>query len=285
MTDRRGCFRAPALAAALVLALAATLPGATGAQGKSTLDAIKERGSLRIGAAQAEPWFFKDPATQQWTGFGISLGKALADSLGVKLEIVEVTWGNAIAALQANRIDLMAVLDATPERQQAADFPKTPLLYYALAVIARDGLEASRWEDLNRKEVTIAVTQGTSIDAHVTRTTPNANILRFPSNAETMAAFQSGRADAASMFHPPMVILSQKVGRGRIVLPAPIYSAASSIAVRKEPDGKFRDWLDAAVAKYYASNQTQVWYEEFLRSRGIDPGRVPAIRRELWPKS
>jgi polar amino acid transport system substrate-binding protein len=267
----------------VVFALVAT-PTLAAAQPRSTLDAIKERGSLRIGAAQAEPWFFKDPGTQQWTGFGVALGKALADVLGVKLEIVEVTWGNAIAALQANRIDLMAVLDATPERQQAADFPKAPLLYYALAVIERDGLDARTWEDLNRKDVTIAVTQGTSIDAHVTKATPNANVLRFPSNAETMAAFQSGRADAASMFHPPMVILSQKVGKGRIVLPTPIHSAASSIAVRKEPDGKFRDWLDTQVARFYASNQTQVWYEEFLRSRGIDAAKVPAIRRELWPK-
>src|SRR5262249_21061579 len=102
---------------------------------------------------------------------------------------------------------------------------------------------------------------------------------------ETMAAFQSGRADAASMFHPPMVILSQKVGKGHIVLPGPVYEAASSIAIRKEPDGHFREWLDAAMVRYYNSNQTQVWYEESLRSRGIDPSRVPAIRRELWPKS
>jgi polar amino acid transport system substrate-binding protein len=270
---------------AILLAAAAGLPIAGLAQGKSTLDAVKERGTLRIGAAQAEPWFFKDPATQQWTGFGVALGKALADSMGVKLEIVEVTWGNAIAALQGNRIDLMAVLDATPERQQAADFPKSPLLYYALAVLVRDGLEVKTWEDLNKKDVTVAVTQSTSIDAHVTKVAPNATILRFPSNAETIAAFQSGRADAASMFHPPMVILSQKVGKGRIVLPSPVYEAASSIAIRKEPDGRFREWLDVAVARYYGSNQTQVWYEDFLRSRGIDPTKVPAIRRELWPKS
>src|SRR5262249_15602505 len=184
-----------AAGAAGPLVAAARGPWGGLAQGKSTLDAVKERGTLRIGAAQAEPWFFKDPATQQWSGFGVALGKALADSMGVKLEIVEVTWGNAIAALQGNRIDLMAVLDATPERQQAADFPKSPLLYYALAVLVRDGLDVKTWDDLNRKDLTIAVTQGTSIDAHVTKIAPNATILRFPSNAETIAAFQSGRAD------------------------------------------------------------------------------------------
>src|SRR5262249_57851532 len=100
--------------------------------------------------------------------------------------------------------------------QQAADFPKSPLLYYALAVLVRDGLEVKTWEDLNKKDLTVAVTQGTSIDAHVTKVLPNATILRFPSNAETIAAFQSGRADAASIFHPPMLILIHKLDNGPI---------------------------------------------------------------------
>ena len=68
------------------------------------------------------------------------MGKAMADALGVKFEPVEVTWGNAIAALQGDKIDIMFMLDATPEREQAVDFPKTPLLYYSLAVLARDDL-------------------------------------------------------------------------------------------------------------------------------------------------
>jgi len=46
----------------------------------------------------------------------------------VELETVEVTWGTAVSALQANQIDIMFVLDATPERALAIDFPSQPLL-------------------------------------------------------------------------------------------------------------------------------------------------------------
>ena len=66
---------------AVLLLVALGLPTSGVGQGKSTLDAVKERGALRIGAAQAEPWFFKDPATQQWSGFGISLGWRFGESL------------------------------------------------------------------------------------------------------------------------------------------------------------------------------------------------------------
>ena len=123
MTINRRSLFAVATASAAALAI----PFAARAQ--STLDEVKKRGVLRVGVTQAPPWYSKDPKTGEWsTGLGISMGKAMAQTLGVKFEPVEVTWGNAIAALQGDKIDLMFMLDATAERKQAANFPENPLL-------------------------------------------------------------------------------------------------------------------------------------------------------------
>src|SRR3954469_15242036 len=89
------------------------------AQGASTLEQIKAKKQLRIGVTSAEPWFFKDPISEKWTGVGISMGEKLAANLGVELLPVETTWANSVAALQANQIDLMFVLDPTEERKKA----------------------------------------------------------------------------------------------------------------------------------------------------------------------
>jgi polar amino acid transport system substrate-binding protein len=115
----------------LALAAAAAAPAFAWAQAAdSTLAQIKQRGTLRVGVTQAPPWYSKDPKSGDWSsGVGVSLGKAMAAGLGVKFEPVEVTWGTAIAALQGNKIDMMSMMDATPERAQAVDFPKTPLLF------------------------------------------------------------------------------------------------------------------------------------------------------------
>ena len=95
------------------------------ARADGTLEAAKKRGTLRVGVTQAPPWFSKDPKTGQWSsGLGVFFGKAMADKLGVKMETVEVSWGNSIAALQADKIDIMFMIDATPERKQAVDFPE-----------------------------------------------------------------------------------------------------------------------------------------------------------------
>ena len=125
----------------LALAAATLAPAAWSQAAGGTLAQIKQRGTLRVGVTQAPPWYSKDPKSGDWTsGVGVSLGKQMAADLGVKFEPVEVTWGTAIAALQGNKIDMMSMMDATPERAQAVDFPKAALLYYSLAVLARDDL-------------------------------------------------------------------------------------------------------------------------------------------------
>ena len=262
--------------AAVPVALA--LPATVRAAG--TLDAVKSRGALRVGVTQAPPWFSKDPKSGEWTsGVGVSLGKAMADKLGVRFQPVEVTWGTAIAALQADRIDLMAMMDATPERQQAADFPATPLLYYSLAVLARDDLATTNWADLNKPAVRVAVPQASSMDKFVSATIPDANIQRFPGNAEAIAAFQSGRADAVCLFHPPLLAARQRLGRGKIVVPAPAQIQPSSVALRKD-DPAFVSWVDSAIGEFYRSGQTQKWYEEFLVGFGLDPKSAPPVMKE-----
>ena len=267
---------------ALLAAMALAGGSAAQAQDMSTWDAIMERGSLRVGVTQAPPWYFNNPATDEWTGLGSAVGKAMAAELGVEFEPVEVTWGTAVSALQANKIDIMFVLDATPKRALAIDFPAQPLLFYALAVLADDDMEIDEWQDLNNDGVKLAVTQGTTMDIYVTERLTEAEILRFPTNGESVAAFQSKRVNAVSLFHPPLIAMRSKIGRGQIVLPKPIRQSASSAGVRKEQDKRFRDWVNTAISYYYTTGQTQKWYEEFLIDFGVDPATVPAIRREDW---
>ncbi|MDI1284722.1 MAG: transporter substrate-binding domain-containing protein [Reyranella sp.] len=275
MTITRRSALAGSAAAAFLLAL----PLAARAEG--TLEATKKRGTFRVGVTQAPPWFSKDPKTGEWSsGLGILMGKAMAQTLGVKMETVEVSWGNSIAALQGDKIDIMFTIDATPERKQAVDFPTSPLLYYSLAVLARDDLAASTWEDLNKQGVRIAVPQASSMDRFVSERAPKADIQRFPDNAAAIAAFQSGRVDAVCLFHPPLLAARQKLGKGKIVVPMPAQSQASSAAVRKG-DTEFVAWVDKQLAAYYQSGQTQKWYEQALGDFGLDPKLAPPIMKEM----
>jgi polar amino acid transport system substrate-binding protein len=251
------------------------------ARADGTLEAVKKRGTLRVGVTQAPPWFSKDPKSGQWSsGLGVFFGKAMADKLGVKMETVEVSWGNSIAALQADKIDIMFMIDATPERKQAVDFPETPLLWYALAALTRDDLAVKTWEDLNKAGVKIAVPQASSMDRFVTAHTSKADIQRFPDNAAAIAAFQSGRVDAVVLFHPPLLAARQKLGKGKLVVPTPAEWQASSTALRKG-DTEFATWVNQQLAENYKSGQTEKWYEQAVADFGLDPKLAPPVMKEM----
>lgn len=272
-------MRTFAAAVAAVL-LVGTAPAV--AQQKSTWEQIKERGSLRVGVAQAEPWAFRDPLKQQWTGIAVSYGKALAEAMNVKIEFVEVTWGTAVAALQSNRIDIMPNLSVTPERAMAIEYTNVPVSYSALAVLIPANSPIESWDQLDSPSITIGVNQGSSQDSFITKRLPKAKILRFSSYAEVMAAYQNGNVNAATMYHPTLALLGEKVGNAKVILPKPVRLNFSDTALRREPDKTLRDWLATANNFYYQLGTTQEWYEEFLVSRGLDPRKSPAIMKEMW---
>ena len=282
MIGRRRAITVGALGAGAVAALASTRAEAQDNAGGTTLQAIRDSGKLRIGAAHGEPWFSKDQRSGEWSGIGWAVGVAIAQDLGVEPVAVETSWGNAVAALQADQFDVMFVLDATPQRALAVDFPVQPMFYYAQGLLVQEDVDASQWQGLNRPDFTVGVILGTSPDRDVTARLGKATIERFPNADELTAAFQAGRVQGISLFHPALVMQQRRVRKGKVVLPQPFRASTTSAGVRPEPDKSWRDWLGLTMDYYYQTGATQRFYEEYLQSRDIDAGNAPAIVREMW---
>ncbi len=252
------------------------------AQEQSTLDKIKASKKLRIGVTSAEPWFFKDPITEKWTGVGVSMGQKLADDLGVELVPVETTWANAVAALQADQIDLMFVLDPTEERRKAIDFPDAPLFYYALGALVSEESTAKTWSDLDKAGTRIGVVLGTSVDKNVTAMMKSSEISRFSNNDEAVAAFAAKRVDVVALFHPALVVQYSRLKLGKVILPQPVNPVATSAGLRKEPSTAFKDWVNEELAKLYKAGVPDELFKAYMKSKGIDPTGIPGLVREAW---
>ena len=175
----------------------------------------------------------------------------------------------------------MYFLSPTASRAKVIDFTQNPLAFISQAVMTAEGLDASTWSKLNNTDVSMSVPQATSMDQFLTRMAPDADIQRFPDNATSIAAFQSGRVDAVSLMLPPLLSARQKLGQGVISVPTPAFTAPVNIGVRREDDKTFRDWLDTTSLYWYETGRIQGWYEEFLIEFGIDPTDSAPIQREL----
>ncbi len=72
------------------------------------------------------------------------------------------------------------------------------------------------------------------MDRFVTRAyRPRPTSSASPTTPRRSPAFQSGRVDAVCLFHPPLLAARQRLGKGKIVVPTPAQSQASSAAIRK----------------------------------------------------
>lgn len=276
MFDRRKFLTLATIAAANIRAVPLF------AQDASTLDQIKSRKQLRIGVTSAEPWFFKDPLSEKWTGVGIAMGEKLAAALGVEMIPVETSWANAIAALQANQIDIMFVLDPTEERRKAIDFPDAPLFYYAMGALVPENATWRSWEDMDKPGVRIGVTLGTSLDKNISAVIKTAAINRFSNNDESVAAFAAKRVDVVVQFHPALIVQYARLKLGKVILPEPASPVATSAGLRKEQNTGFRDWVNAQFLELYKAGVPNQLFGAYLKSKGVDPSRSPGLMAESW---
>lgn len=67
---------------------------------------IKDKGTLVIGMTDFAPMDYQNEKGE-WVGFDADLAKAFAESLGVKAEFVEITWGQKANELKTKTIDIV----------------------------------------------------------------------------------------------------------------------------------------------------------------------------------
>lgn len=174
------------MASAVALALSAFVPSLAVAD---RLDEIKARGTLRAAIDLGSPPFGMQDANMQPTGSEVESAKLLAEHLGVKLQIVEVTSPNRIPFLLTNKADVViASLSISEERKQVIDFADPHGVIQIIAA-APKSIKIKGLEDLKGKNV--ATTRGTTNDKEATTQAVGANIVRYDDDATLVTALVS----------------------------------------------------------------------------------------------
>ncbi len=115
------------LKAGLVLALMVSLVGCGSGEKKDKVEQIKEAGKLVLATSPDFPpsefYYLDDNGNKQIAGSDIALGQAIADKLGVKLEIKATDFNGVLANAQTGQVDLaISGFAATEERKKVMQF-------------------------------------------------------------------------------------------------------------------------------------------------------------------
>lgn len=163
------------------------------------LTKIKEKGELVMGTSPDFPPF-EFPANvdgkKEIVGTDVDIAKAVADSLGVKLKIMELDFNNLLPAMQTGKLDMvLAGVSATKERQKNADFSVPYFTPSQKIVVKKDKLKDYTSLD-SFKDKNVGVQQGSIQEDVAKEQLSGANLISIPKNTTMLIQVANGGLDA-----------------------------------------------------------------------------------------
>ena len=249
-----------------------TVAGASDTQRKlskeSVIETIMDRGVMKVGLGIFVPWSFKDK-TGTLRGFEVDVAAKLAQDMGVKIQFVPTEWSGIIPSLLTGKFDVViGGLGITTKRALSVNFT-IPYSWSGMDVVVNKKKAAgvSRLDELNKKEVVIAVRMGATPAEAAKKYAPLATLRQFEDDAAVLQEVLNGNAHAAFSSSPTPAFWAADYA-GQIYRPfggTYIYKDPIGFAVRKgDPDAVFffnawiRDnekWLEEKDAYWFGSKK------------------------------
>ena len=226
---------------AAVLSLTVLFPNSVQAD---TLSDIQKRGTIRIAVPLDSPPFGSVNAARNPEGFDIDLAQMIGASLGVKVELQQVTGANRIPYLMTDKVDIIvSLLGLTPERAKQVMFT-APYADTHLGVYGPKSLVVKNASELGK--MTVVAAKGTTQDVGLVAMNPGANIMRTEDDATAATAYVTGQAELFATNSIAIPELMKRAPNKEFELKFAIRRAPAHIGV-KMGDFTMVQWLNSFI--------------------------------------
>ncbi|MTJ80918.1 MAG: ABC transporter substrate-binding protein [Telmatospirillum sp.] len=246
----------------LIIAAAAFLSGPARAD---QLDAIRQAGVLKAAVFDSNPPFgFVDEKTHALAGYDIDFAKALADAIGVKLDLVPTNPANRIPLLQSGKVDLIvADITITPERAGVVDFstpyfvtgqqflvpaasPATLAAYATGRIGAVKGTTGEQALKTRFPEARVLSYDDIPLALAALR---NGNVQAITQDAEILAGLLAGAPDKAKYKLLPELVSREEIGVGVRKGEPALLAKVNGVLVELEKNGRAEQIFDQWFGK------------------------------------
>ena len=202
-----------------MLMLGATaLVAATVAQAGAIDEAVK-RGTLKVGMDPTYMPFEMTDKRGEIIGFEVDILKAMAKSMGVKLELVSTGYDGIIPAFLTGKFDMIGSgMTLTQERNLRLNFSE-PFIVVGQTLLIRKELEGTikSYKDLNDEKYRLTSKLGTTGEMVAKKLISKAKYHGYDNEQEGVLDVVNGKADAFVYDAPYNVVAEKKVGNGKLV--------------------------------------------------------------------
>ena len=138
---------------------------------------------------------------KEFAGIDVEIAKAIADELGMELEIVDMEFDSIITSVQKGEVSFgMAGMTVTPEREEEVDFSRSYATGVQVVIVPEDS-EIATIDDLADKM--IGVQLGTTGDIYATDDYGADHVTQFGKGADAILALKGGDVDAVIIDNEP----------------------------------------------------------------------------------
>lgn len=192
-------------------------------------------------------------------GIDVQIAQAIADDLGLELQIEDMAFDSIIAAIQSGKADIgVAGLTVTEDRLVNVNF-SDPYTQSAQVIIVNEGSEITGPDDLEGKS--IGVQLGTTGDIYA-GDIEDAVIERYSKGFEAIQALMQNKIDAVIIDREPAkVFVSQ--GESLVLLDEAFTIEDYAIAIAKD-NTELLDKVNASLAKLQESGKLQEIIDEYI---------------------
>ena len=188
------------------------------------LNRIAQTGVLRVGMSGDQPPFNAKTRTGQIIGIEPDLANALAGSMGVRAEFVQLPFGELLGALEAGAVDLvLSQVTITPQRNRSVAFTH-PYFVTGKAILTRSEVlaRAQSSEDLDITGLRLSALAGSTSEDFIRGRLPSARLSTTLDSDQAVRLLLSGKVDAMLADLPICVIaLLRNPGAGLVAVSSP----------------------------------------------------------------
>jgi polar amino acid transport system substrate-binding protein len=232
------------------------------------LDHVVENGVLKVAMSGGQPPFNFRNKEKAIVGFDADLAQRLAGMMNVKLEIVEIPFGDLLAALKDGKVDMViSGMTITPERSQHFSFlgpytqtGKSMLTTARVKEAVKDGFE------FNDPDIRVVALKNSTSESFVQHNLPKASLHTIANYNEGIQMLLTGEIDAMVADLPILklsMLRNPEAGMG--IIDPPLAIEPVGIAIPNN-DPQFanlvRNYLNTLEKTGLNTRLRQKWFED-----------------------
>ncbi|MFA4875624.1 MAG: transporter substrate-binding domain-containing protein [bacterium] len=220
----------------LLIALIALQFGCSArAEKRADLEEILQNRTLRVGTEAGYIPFEMRNKNGDYIGFDVEMAAALAENLGVPLQIVNMGAEGLIPGLLTDKFDLLiAGVTITPERAKTVQFSDPYFTTGLTALLANKHKgRITRVEQLNDPKFVLTTVAGTTGDIVVKTQLPKATRRQMENATDATNEVRLGKADGFVFDQPFLMILARKYADQVFALEKPFKQENFGVVMRQ----------------------------------------------------